>query len=81
MPSRLNSSVITPMNRSAYARQARRKSAGLMSRFFDPSSRSTFSSIGSPWQSYPGAYGESNPAIVRDLTTKSLRILLSAVPR
>ena len=69
------------MNRSAYARQARRKSATLMSRFFGPSSRSTFNSIGSPWQSYPGTYGESNPAIVFDFTTKSFRILFNAVPR
>ena len=38
---------------SAYARHARQKSATDISRFFGPSSRSTFSSIGSPWQSYP----------------------------
>src|SRR5215510_181461 len=52
-----------------------------MSRFFGPSSRSTRSSIGRPWQSYPGMYGASKPAIDRDFTTRSFRILLSAVPR
>ena len=29
----------------------------VISRFFGPSSRSTFSSIGRPWQSHPGTYG------------------------
>jgi hypothetical protein len=47
-PSRWNSSVMTPMKRWAYARQARRMSAVDMSRFFRPSSRSTFSSMGRP---------------------------------
>ena len=52
----------------------------LISRFFGPSSRSTLSSMGRPWQSQPGTYGASKPAIERDFTTKSLRILLSAWP-
>jgi hypothetical protein len=69
------------MKRSAYPRHARRKSAADISRFFGPSSRSTFSSIGSPWQSYPGTYGASKPAIDAALTTMSFRILLRAVPR
>src|SRR3954468_21654305 len=68
------------MNRSANDRHARQKSAVDMSRFFGPSSRSTFSSIGSPWQSKPTTKGASNPSIERDFTTKSLMILLSAVP-
>src|SRR5207342_3145747 len=79
-PSRWNCSLIVPTNRSAYARQARQKSATDMSRFFGPSSRSTRNSIGRPWQSYPTTYGASNPAIERDLTTSSFRILFSAVP-
>src|SRR5262245_19661469 len=69
------------MKRSAYARHARQKSATDMSRFFGPSSRSTRSSIGSPRQSYPGIYGASKPAIDRDFTTMSFKILLRAVPR
>ena len=36
--------------------------------------------MGRPWQSHPGTYGASKPAIDRDFTTRSLRILLSAVP-
>ena len=40
----------------------------------------TRNSIGSPWQSQPGMNGARNPAIERDFTTKSLRILFSAVP-
>ena len=68
-------------NRAAYARQARRKSPIDIWRFFGPSSRSTFSSIGRPWQSQPGTYGASNPAIVRDRTMKSLSTLFRAVPR
>ena len=46
-----------------------------------PSSLSTLISIGRPWQSQPGTYGESKPAMVFDLTMKSFRILLNAVPR
>ena len=41
---------------------------------------STCSSIGSPWQSHPGMYGASKPSSVRDLTTMSLRILLTECP-
>ena len=37
--------------RSAYDRHARQNSAADISRFFGPSSRSTLSSIGRPWQS------------------------------
>jgi hypothetical protein len=48
MPRRWNWSLIVPTNRSAYARHARQKSATDISRFFGPSSRSTFSSIGKP---------------------------------
>ena len=80
MPRRSNCSVIAPTYRSAYARHARQKSATDISRFFGPSSRSTFNSIGRPWQSQPTTYGASNPAIERDLTTSSFRILFSAVP-
>jgi len=40
----------------------------------------TLYSIGNPWQSQPGKYGARKPAIVFDFTTRSLRILLSAVP-
>ena len=36
---------------------------------------------GSPWQSQPGWYGASWPAMRRVRTTRSFRILLSAVPR
>ena len=43
--------VIVPMKRSACARHAQQNSAVVMSRFFGPSSRSTFSSMGRPWQS------------------------------
>src|SRR6185312_12277434 len=66
---------------SAYLRQARRTSAVDICAFFEPSSLSTLISIGSPWQSQPGTYGESKPAMVFDLTTKSFRILLNAVPK
>ena len=48
--------------------------------FFDPSSLSTLCSIGSPWQSHPGTYTASKPAICRERTMMSLRILLRAVP-
>ena len=65
---------------AAYARHARRNSAVLICRFFGPSSRSTFSSIGRPWQSQPGTYGASKPSMLCDFTTMSLRILLSAWP-
>jgi len=51
MPRRWNCSDMVPTNRSAYARQARQNSATDIWRFFDPSSRSTLSSIGRPWQS------------------------------
>ena len=68
-------------NFSAYARQAWRKASGDISRFFDPRSRSTFSSIGSPWQSQPGRYGASFPVADRLRTITSFRILLSTVPR
>ena len=46
-----------------------------------PSARDTLCSIGMPWQSHPGTNGERLPSIERERTTKSLRILLSAVPR
>jgi hypothetical protein len=69
-----------PTHFSAYFRQARRMSAGDISRFFGPSSRSTLSSIGRPWQSHPGTYGASKPAMLFDRTTRSFRILLRAVP-
>ena len=49
------------MKRSAYARHARQNSATDISRFFGPSSRSTFSSIGRPWQSYPTHVGRVEP--------------------
>ena len=80
MPRRRKSVRIRPTYFRAYSRHARRTSATLISRFREPSSRSTFNSIGRPWQSQPGTYGASKPAIVRDLTTKSLSTLLSAVP-
>ena len=51
-----------------------------MCRFFPPSSWSTFSSMGSPWQSQPGTYGASNPAMVRDRTTTSFSTLFSTCP-
>src|SRR3972149_772663 len=38
-------------------------------------------SIGMPWQSQPGTYTASKPAMLRDLTMMSLRILLIAWPR
>jgi hypothetical protein len=38
----------------------------------------TFSSIGKPWQSQPGTYGESKPVSPLDLTIMSFRILLTA---
>ena len=40
----------------------------------------TLCSIGRPWQSQPGTYGLSNPAIVSERTTRSLSTLLSKVP-
>ena len=52
-----------------------------MSFFFGPSSLSSFSSMGRPWQSQPGTYGASKPIIDRERTTTSFRTLLSAVPR
>ncbi len=51
-----------------------------MARFFGPSSLSTLSSIGRPWQSHPGTYGASKPASVFERTTRSLRILFIEVP-
>ncbi len=66
---------------SAYSRQARRTASGSISSFLRPSFSSTLISIGSPWQSHPGTYGASNPAIVFVFTTKSLMHLLSACPR
>ena len=39
---------------SAYFRHSRRKATALICFFFGPRSRSTFSSMGSPWQSQPG---------------------------
>jgi hypothetical protein len=66
---------------SAYWRQARRISTADMCAFFAPRSLSTLISMGKPWQSHPGTYGESKPAMVFDFTMKSLRILLKAVPR
>ena len=47
--------------------------------FFEPSSLSTLISIGRPWQSQPGTYGESNPAMVLDLTMKSFSDLVERV--
>ena len=69
---------------SAYFRQARRNSttgaAAAPSPWLLASSRSTCSSMGRPWQSHPGTYGASNPAMVRERTMTSFKILLSAVP-
>ncbi len=46
-----------------------------------PNCFSIWISIGIPWQSQPGTYGASKPAMLRDLTTMSFRILLTAWPR
>src|SRR5205085_1547538 len=85
-PRRLNSSRWMSMNFSAYSRQRRIFSAGSMAwrtstdALSRPSSLSTWCSMGSPWQSHPGTYTALRPSIERDFTTKSFRILLSAVP-
>jgi hypothetical protein len=69
-------------NFAAYVRQrARISTFGIVSFFARPSSFSTFSSIGSPWQSQPGTYGAHRPVIARCFTMTSFRTLLSAVPR
>src|SRR2546428_84858 len=47
---------------------------------FRPTSRSTSSSIGSPWQSHPGTYGANRPLIARYFTITSFRTLFSASP-
>ncbi len=80
MPRRWKSSRCATTHFWAYSRQAFRKVTGSISRFFEPSSLSTFSSIGRPWQSQPGTYGASKPACDFERTTMSFRILLSAVP-
>src|SRR3954470_1409855 len=80
-PIRLNCSRCRSRYFSAYARQALRTSSGAISSFLRPRDSSTLISIGSPWQSHPGTYGASNPAMVFDFTTKSFRHLLSACPR
>ncbi len=51
-----------------------------ISRFFDPSSLSTLSSMGSPWQSQPGMYSAASPLRLRYFTMTSFRTLLSACP-
>src|SRR4051812_20564346 len=66
---------------SAYLRQALRTDMAGMSSFLRPRASSTLISMGRPWQSHPGTYGESNPAMVFDFTTKSFKHLLSACPR
>ena len=52
----------------------RRICAAVICAFFDPSWLSTLISIGRPWQSQPGTYGESKPAMFFDLTMKSFTV-------
>ncbi len=66
--------------RGAKARQAARNAARVELLPGLPCFFSTCSSIGSPWQSQPGMYGASKLSRVRDLTTMSLSILLTAWP-
>ena len=80
-PSRLKSRLCASTYRPAYSRHMRRNSAALTLLVFPPNSFSTFVSIGSPWQSQPGTYGERNPAMVFDLTIMSFRTLFRPVPR
>src|SRR6185437_13389909 len=65
---------------SAYFRHSRRTAEAGISSFLRPNCSSTLISIGRPWQSQPGTYGESKPAMVFDLTTKSFRHLFRACP-
>jgi hypothetical protein len=49
-------------------------------RFFGPSSRSTFSSIGRPWQSYPGTYGHRlrlDDEVLEDLVERRAEVDLA----
>src|SRR5208282_555494 len=59
-------------------RHSARTSVGRICNFLPPSSLSTLISMGSPWQSQPGTYGASNPAMVFDLTMKSFKHLFIA---
>ena len=68
------------MYSSAYARQARRISTALISRFFEPSFLSTCCSIGRPWQSQPGTYGASKPIIGAAAHDDVLQDLVQGVP-
>src|SRR5438046_133241 len=74
-PIRLNCSSCLSRYFCAYLRHSSRTSSGFICNFFPPSCWSTFISMGKPWQSQPGMYGASNPAIFFDLTTKSFRHL------
>src|SRR5437867_3036788 len=80
------------MYRPAYSRHARRMSEIDMSRFFGPSSRSTFSSIGSPRQVhgvfpfghsiklYPeGATYNANVNVYEEVLDNGLRVLVQEV--
>src|SRR5579884_2320847 len=67
-------------NRAANSRHRRRKLTA-STRSFAPSSFSTWTSMGKPWQSQPGMNGARKPAMVFDLTTMSLRILFRAWTR
>jgi len=79
-PSRLNEVRWRSIHFWAYARQASITAGRSMVRFLDPSSLSTLSSIGRPWQSQPGTKSAVSPFWLRYLTTMSFRILLSACP-
>ena len=65
---------------AACSRQAFRSSTTVGTIFLSENFFMTACSIGRPWLSKPGTYGTRKPNIVRDFTTKSLRILLRAVP-
>ena len=63
---------------AAYSRQALRNASASSFWPTRPCFFSTCCSIGRPWQSQPGTYGESKPSSERDLTMMSFRTLLMA---
>src|SRR6266436_3304131 len=60
-PKRIKSRRCRSTYFSAYLRQAARICAAVMLDFLLPNWLSTLISMGSPWQSHPGTYGESYP--------------------
>ena len=65
----------------AYSRHFWRNSAAVTFLPGLPTFFSTWSSIGKPWQSQPGTYGESKSDNVLDLTMMSFKILLTEWPK